>query len=211
MKIYMHVHVLVHLHVHVHILVHIHACACTCYTLKILCFSYSLQDWSVVVKDIVILVTSFTCQCLDLDDSLCPLFFVFCLFVCFGNFTFYRQHANLAGTLSGHGSWVLGVSFCPDNTHFVSRYSPFCIVIKIIHKSSLFNKRKRLSGNCVKLNKIYYKICKDLCVFNWVKEQLFSSVAFQFQWQDSKSLGCRLKAVYSDILWTQWPGNRRIE
>ena len=137
----------------------------------------------------------------------CPLFFVFCLFVCFGNFTFYRQHANLAGTLSGHGSWVLGVSFCPDNTHFVSRYSPFCIVIKIIHKSSLFNKRKRLSGNCVKLNKIYYKICKDLCVFNWVKEQLFSSVAFQFQWQDSKSLGCRLKAVYSDILWTQWPGN----
>ena len=202
MKIYMHVHVLV--------LVHMHACACTCCTLKILCFSYSLQDWSVVVKDIVILVTSFTCQCLDLDDSLCPLFFVFCLFVCFGNFTFYRQHANLAGTLSGHGSWVLGVSFCPDNTHFVSRYSPFCTVIKIIHKSSLF-KRKRLSGNCVKLNKIYYKICKDLCVFNWVKEQLFSSVAFQFQWQDSKSLGCRLKAVYSDILWTQWPGNRRIE
>ena len=180
MKILMHVHVIVHIHVHVHILVHIHACACTCCTLKILCFSYSLQDWLVVVKDIVILVTSFTCQCLDLDDSLCPLFFVFCLFVCFGNFTFYRQHANLAGTLSGHGSWVLGVSFCPDNTHFVSRYSPFCIVIKIIHKSSLF-KRKTLSGNCVKLNKIYYKICKDLCVFNWVKEQLFSSVAFQFQ------------------------------
>ncbi|KAK2559334.1 WD repeat-containing protein 61 [Acropora cervicornis] len=48
-----------------------------------------------------------------------------CLFV--GLFVFLSlplnsQHANLAGTLSGHGSWVLGVSFCPDNTHFVSRY-----------------------------------------------------------------------------------------
>ena len=30
------------------------------------------------------------------------------------------QHANLAGTLSGHGSWVLSVDFSPDNTHFVS-------------------------------------------------------------------------------------------
>ena len=43
------------------------------------------------------------------------------LFVCVHSAS-YRQHANLAGTLSGHGSWVLGVSFCPDNTHFVSRY-----------------------------------------------------------------------------------------
>lgn len=34
---------------------------------------------------------------------------------------FYRQHANLAGTLSGHGSWVLNVAFSPDDTHFVSR------------------------------------------------------------------------------------------
>ena len=32
----------------------------------------------------------------------------------------YSQHANLAGTLSGHGSWVLNVAFSPDNTHFVS-------------------------------------------------------------------------------------------
>uniref|UniRef100_A0A8C0I177 Superkiller complex protein 8 n=1 Tax=Balaenoptera musculus TaxID=9771 RepID=A0A8C0I177_BALMU len=30
------------------------------------------------------------------------------------------QHANLAGTLSGHASWVLNVAFCPDDTHFVS-------------------------------------------------------------------------------------------
>lgn len=34
----------------------------------------------------------------------------------------FRQHANLAGTLSGHASWVLNVAFCPDDTHFVSRY-----------------------------------------------------------------------------------------
>jgi len=27
---------------------------------------------------------------------------------------------NLIGTLSGHGSWVLNVAFCPDNVHFVS-------------------------------------------------------------------------------------------
>ncbi|GFT33883.1 WD repeat domain 61 [Nephila pilipes] len=31
-----------------------------------------------------------------------------------------RQHANLIGTLSGHGSWVLSVDCSPDNTHFVS-------------------------------------------------------------------------------------------
>ncbi|WAR30071.1 WDR61-like protein [Mya arenaria] len=31
-------------------------------------------------------------------------------------------HANLAGTLSGHASWVLSVAFSPDNTHFVSRF-----------------------------------------------------------------------------------------
>lgn len=37
------------------------------------------------------------------------------------NALFHRQHANLAGTLSGHGSWVLNVAFSPDDTHFVSR------------------------------------------------------------------------------------------
>ncbi|XP_057159576.1 SKI8 subunit of superkiller complex protein isoform X1 [Ursus arctos] len=35
----------------------------------------------------------------------------------------FRQHANLAGTLSGHASWVLNVAFCPDDTHFVSSSS----------------------------------------------------------------------------------------
>lgn len=39
------------------------------------------------------------------------------------NVSFHRQHANLAGTLSGHGSWVLNVAFCPDDTHFVSSSS----------------------------------------------------------------------------------------
>ena len=44
-----------------------------------------------------------------------------------------RQHANLAGTLSGHSSWVLSVAFCPDNQHFVTGCvfppdpSPTCI------------------------------------------------------------------------------------
>ena len=30
------------------------------------------------------------------------------------------QHAQLAGTVSGHGSWVLSVSVSPDNSRFVS-------------------------------------------------------------------------------------------
>lgn len=34
-----------------------------------------------------------------------------------------RQHANVAGTLSGHASWVLSVAFSPDNEHFVSSSS----------------------------------------------------------------------------------------
>lgn len=34
-----------------------------------------------------------------------------------------RQHANVAGTLSGHASWVLSVAFSPDNQHFVSSSS----------------------------------------------------------------------------------------
>ena len=32
----------------------------------------------------------------------------------------FSQHANLAGTLSGHSSWVLSVAFCTDNQHFVT-------------------------------------------------------------------------------------------
>ena len=30
-------------------------------------------------------------------------------------------HGNLAGTLSGHTSWVLSVAYSPDNEHFASR------------------------------------------------------------------------------------------
>lgn len=32
----------------------------------------------------------------------------------------FRVHANLAGTLSGHASWVLSVAFSPDGKRFVS-------------------------------------------------------------------------------------------
>ena len=42
------------------------------------------------------------------------------------------------------------------------------------------------------------------CFFN-----IFGSVSpfsFKFQWQDSKSLGCRVKTVRSDVLPTQWSG-----
>jgi WD repeat-containing protein 61 len=35
-------------------------------------------------------------------------------------FVLCRAHANVAGTLSGHASWVLSVAFSPDNQHFVS-------------------------------------------------------------------------------------------
>jgi len=51
--------------------------------------------------------------------------YYFCKFLTFLTKLFVnylsRQHANLAGTLSGHSSWVLDVAFCPDNKHFVSR------------------------------------------------------------------------------------------
>lgn len=30
------------------------------------------------------------------------------------------EHAILAGTLSGHSSWVLSVAFSPDDKHFVT-------------------------------------------------------------------------------------------
>lgn len=33
------------------------------------------------------------------------------------------MHANLAGTLSGHASWVLSVAFSPDGKRFVSSSS----------------------------------------------------------------------------------------
>ena len=32
-------------------------------------------------------------------------------------------HATLIGTMSGHTSWVLGVTFSPDNEHFASSSS----------------------------------------------------------------------------------------
>lgn len=35
----------------------------------------------------------------------------------------YRQHANVVGTLSGHGSWVLSVAFSPDGKYFASSSS----------------------------------------------------------------------------------------
>ena len=33
---------------------------------------------------------------------------------------YYRQHGNLAGTISGHSSWVLSVAFSPDNQHVIT-------------------------------------------------------------------------------------------
>lgn len=35
-------------------------------------------------------------------------------------YLFFSVHANLAGTLSGHASWVLSVAFSPDGKRFVS-------------------------------------------------------------------------------------------
>ena len=42
----------------------------------------------------------------------------------------YSQHANLAGTLSGHSSWVLSVAYCPDNQQFVlCGFSVLCVCV----------------------------------------------------------------------------------
>lgn len=63
-------------------------------------------------------------RCLGSDHSLCELTHVLTGLSCW-RLSPCRQHANLAGTLSGHASWVLNVAFCPDDTHFVSRYGRF--------------------------------------------------------------------------------------
>ena len=38
-------------------------------------------------------------------------------------FIYYRKDANVAGTMSGHASWVLGVSFAPNGKKFTSSSS----------------------------------------------------------------------------------------
>uniref|UniRef100_A0A3B4WW37 Superkiller complex protein 8 n=1 Tax=Seriola lalandi dorsalis TaxID=1841481 RepID=A0A3B4WW37_SERLL len=54
------------------------------------------------------------------------------------NNTNYKQHANLAGTLSGHGSWVLNVAFSPDDTHFFDSEMncKTCQIVKVWDASS---------------------------------------------------------------------------
>lgn len=46
------------------------------------------------------------------------------LFTYIQNASFYcRAHSDIAGTLSGHASWVLSVSFSEDGKHFTSSSS----------------------------------------------------------------------------------------
>lgn len=41
----------------------------------------------------------------------------------------FSKDANLAGTMSGHASWVLGVSFSPDSQQFASSSSDHTVKI----------------------------------------------------------------------------------
>ena len=98
-------------------------------------------------------------------------FVVFLLFLFLSN----RQHANLAGTLSGHGSWVLSVAFSPDNSHFASRYSisnhAHCPVLYSRRASSVIStirqdrcRTKNESKKMKKIqdkNKLYYNYLKN--------------------------------------------------
>lgn len=41
----------------------------------------------------------------------------------------YRKDANLAGTMSGHASWVLGVAFAPNGQQFASSSSDHTVKV----------------------------------------------------------------------------------
>lgn len=41
----------------------------------------------------------------------------------------YRKDANVAGTMSGHAAWVLGVSFAPDGLRFASSSSDHTVKV----------------------------------------------------------------------------------
>lgn len=41
----------------------------------------------------------------------------------------FSKDANLAGTMSGHASWVLGVAFSPDGQQFASSSSDHTVKI----------------------------------------------------------------------------------
>lgn len=42
---------------------------------------------------------------------------------------FYRKDTKVAGTMSGHASWVLGVSFAPDGKKFASSSSDHTVKV----------------------------------------------------------------------------------
>jgi WD repeat-containing protein 61 len=44
-------------------------------------------------------------------------------------FFLFSKDANLAGTMSGHASWVLGVAFSPDGQQFASSSSDHTVKI----------------------------------------------------------------------------------
>lgn len=41
------------------------------------------------------------------------------------------QSGELVGTLSGHGSWVVSVTFSPDNKHFASGFVLWSLLFRI--------------------------------------------------------------------------------
>ncbi len=56
---------------------------------------------------------------------------------------FKRQNASLTGTLTGHASWVLCVSFSPDNTHFVSSSADKTVKVWSLEKEKDTEKRMK--------------------------------------------------------------------
>ena len=56
------------------------------------------------------------------------------------------QHANLAGTLSGHSSSVASVAFSPDNTHFVSAYVFLISLFSFLVFSFLIPRMSEMDG-----------------------------------------------------------------
>jgi len=95
---------------------------------------------------------------------------------------------NLIGTLSGHGSWVLNVAFCPDNVHFVSWYVVCKQSSSALHSnlSCFISLRLGQRTDCfVKSNFLYddtekCSISQAIQIFTWSKTGVLSVISLKY-------------------------------
>lgn len=58
---------------------------------------------------------------------------LYILYVCMYSVCVYRDHGNLACTMSGHNSWVLSVAFSPDNQHIITGYGYSVHILALVY------------------------------------------------------------------------------